>query len=253
MDDDRDRWETCFHEAGHAIVAVVNGLQIRYISLKPRSKDAAAHVVFDDAWWAFRQGKWEALASSAAAGIIAQWLYIGDDHWFDIENDEDMRRWWTEDICKHLTQHCGKIDLKLVRKWCLSAWSNNRIDGRPVLRASDVMPVDLAVQAWRHAVWNLAARWDAVEELAERLYDSTRRVTYREVREILTRCEPNPEAIDYVPDSFLKPWFLEYSRLKWTPPDSWFVDVERRAAVHRQHESELAGVKLICKDCGCPS
>lgn len=253
MDDDRERWETCFHEAGHAIVGVANGLSIRYISLKPLSKDAAAHVVLDNPYSAVSKGKWEALASSCAAGIIAQWIHLGDTHWPDVEHDDGVRNWWTVDLCKHLTRHCGRTDLKLVRRWCMAAyWKNAFGDRSETLVPPDALPVDLAVQAWRHAVWTLATHWDAVEELAEALYDSTRKVTSREVRGILDEHRPDLEAIEDVPEHFLKPWFLEHSRLKWTPSDRWFAEVERAAAMHRQRESELAGVKLICEDCGCP-
>lgn len=224
-DVDSVRAETCFHEAGHAVVSVARGIPIDYISLRPRHSDYAAHVVSSlcSHAMAFHRGDWESLGAIQSAGILAQWIHISNRAWPDDPGENTQRL---------LTRHCGRTDLKDLRQTCLRAWSMQRAyadseDWSTTPIKADAMPVDLAVQAWRGAITTLAEYWDAVENLAEVLYDSPRKVTYRTVREIVEDCTPDHETVVELPDEFFHPWFLDHSRLKWEPPDRWRTEVER--------------------------
>ena len=238
------RWAAAFHEAGHAVTAIALYQKFDYVSMQPRDrKKAVAHVWtpgYITANAIHRRGHWKAYASISAAGIIAEELYLQDNPYGPLDY---MR--------KDLVRYSGQTDMKHLREDCLIGWSRSRENGRQ-WSATWVdpahSPVDLAVSAWRDAAIELAVHWEAVEEVAEILYDSSCKVTYREIRNVVDGVRPDFEVHAEIPDEYLEPWFLEHSRLKWTPSDRWFADVERFAEMRRQHEAKAVA---HCRDCGC--
>lgn len=243
MDDQET--STCFHEAGHAVVAVTLHQKFGYVSMRPRDrKRSIAHVwtpSYISAYAIYQRGHWKAHASISAAGIIAEELYTQENCWVDS----------LDEVRKTLVRDSGRTDMKNLRNCAWYGWSRAREAG-PQWSATWIdpthSPVDLAVSAWRNAAVEVACHWDAVEAVAEVLYDSPRKVSYREIRDVVCGIEPDFEVHHRMPDEYLEPWFLKHSRLKWMPSDSWFADVELYATMRRQHEAEVAA---RCPDCGC--
>lgn len=238
-------WETCFHEAGHAVVAIARRQKFDYVTMNPRDKNSTAHMRSDDQHWSvYEKGHWKAWASISAAGILAEEAAISKYSHFDPFTKDSLR-----EVRKELVRENGRDDMKSLRKYAWLGWERARTEGDMWSATQvdpDKSPVDLAVDAWSEAAMDLTVHWSYVIEVAYMLHDSTRKVTFREI----VAMKPDFEAHSKLFDEPLEPWFLEHSRLKWTPSDRWFAEVERFAEMRRQHEAETAA---RCADCGCPA
>lgn len=196
-----------YHEAGHGVLDVVTGQRFRYITLQPRDRAHAGHVMVD---CAPKWGSWRNEAASLFAGIIAE------DLWWSEMGPPTL----TEERRRILTQDAGRTDMRNARDVVRLAWARQRANPRYSLTL--VNPAwsvrDMAVQAWRHAVLTVAAHGEAVSASAELLLTQSHAVTWAQAREIVAGCEvaevpvEHPSLVD-----LLRPWFLDHSRLSWEP------------------------------------
>lgn len=209
---DIDREATAYHEAGHAVADAVAELRFRYVTLRPRNGDAG-HVMQADCGLPDR-GQWLDVAAGSCAGIIAEDLYLSDHAWMaELRPRDELRR--------ILTLDAGGHDLRYVRDVAGYAWVRHQHE--PGWSATPIEPehsiADLATAAWQRAVQLVLRHADAVAELARMLLGSRRAITWRQVREIVADHEPHPD----LPEDQLQaeglwhPWFLDHSRLQWTP------------------------------------
>ena len=214
-----DRLVTCFHEAGHAVTMIASGQRFEYITMRPRTLGSAAHVMVSDPLNALYTGQWLAHGAVAAAGILAADFYL-----MNAENYEP------DTVRRTLTRDDGRDDLKELRaaSWYAYAccYENPAWSATPVSERWG--PVEFAVAAWEHAVSILTGYGDAVVTVADELYDSARKVPYRVVREIVDGSWVEETVVAGVPEEFLEPWFLKYSRLRWVPSEKHLAQLEQR-------------------------
>ncbi|MGH8573851.1 MAG: hypothetical protein ACREX8_14955 [Gammaproteobacteria bacterium] len=225
----------CYHEAAHAVVMLALGYSFRYVTVNPRDPKHSGHVMARCP----RRGEWLTPGAVSAAGIIAQ----------DFEACCGLT---TRGLLRRdLVRDDGRVDLKYLRdvSWC--AWSAGREEPGLLVTPVDLAasPVDLAVVCWRLAVTTVATHWDTIDDVARVLCDSSRALSSREVREIMADTEPDHEAVDDLPAECAEAWFLEHSRLKWTPSARWFADVERYSSVHRTNPMQVPRISSSATVC----
>jgi hypothetical protein len=156
-------------------------------------------------WW-----NWHSEAASSFAGVIAE-----DMWWFRHGPTTD-----TEGRRRVLTQDAGRTDMRHARDVIRAA--RECASGEAPRFLAVIAPPwtveRMAMQAWGSAVRTVAAYEPAVTELAELLLSQSRAVTWTQAREIVASCKPRE-----IPDShlayFMRPWFLEHSRLSWQARD----------------------------------
>jgi hypothetical protein len=202
------RHATAHHEAGHAVLDIVTGLRFRYITLRPRDRGKAGHVLSEgpSLWW-----NWYSEAASAFAGVVAE-----DMWWFKSGPPTD-----TEGRRRILTRQAGRTDMVNARDVIRAARERTQPeDPRSLALVAPPWTVErMAVQAWSHAIRIAAAYNAAITDLADLLLGQRRAVTWTQAREVVHGCTPLA-----IPDShltyFMPPWFLEHSRLRWQARDS---------------------------------
>jgi hypothetical protein len=199
------RRATAHHEAGHAVLSVVFGLRFRYVTLRPRDRSRAGHVLSEGLsfWW-----NWHAEAAVLFGGVIAEdlwWIRCGP-----VTFDGDRRA--------VLTQKAGREDMRHARDLLREALE--RDDWRTASSLAVVPPPwtvqRMATQAWEHAVRTLLAYDQAVCDMADLLLAQRRAVTWAQAQEIVTSCKPRAVR-EAVVDRFADSWFLDHSRLRWQP------------------------------------
>lgn len=214
------RTRVAYHEAGHAVVAYVLGRGFRYVTLRPRTPNHAGHVMLRRS----HPGDWFTEGAISAAGIIAEERALVDRlGWFYGVTSTDLAP-----LHRQLTQRGGRDDMKGVRVAARNAWFGAR--AWPERLAEPVDPAwtvgDIATICWHYATITLAARWQAVTAVTDALLDSSRALTYRQVAAITDAIPPDPDvAVRQSP----YPWFLDYSRLHWTPVQWWLTETENAA------------------------
>lgn len=215
---------TAFHEAGHAVADVVSGLRFRYVTVRPRNRSIAGHVMPSNAHapGIWRSGQWEAVALSSAAGIIAEDLQSTGS-----VSSDSQREW----LRRFFVQQTGRTDMQYLRSTTRYAFVMER--SNPGWSATEIeedeTPVDLAKRAWRRAIKVITTNWEAVEEVAWTLLDESPTLSYAQVSSIVAGSEliPEEEVLEALKDPhYWNDWFMSHGRLKWEPSDKWYQDVK---------------------------
>lgn len=180
--DDADRISVAVHEAGHAVVATLTGIAVRYATLAAR--DGGGVVVPHP-----RRGGFPAqeMIAITCAGLIAE----------DVAGTAE--RW---DIAE--ASHAGDI-------------TSIRADARAWHAASDgVTVLDLAARSWEMAFDLVVDNYGAVLAVAEQLLSSRKALTGSQIRACVnsaTTIRPN-----LVPADGRTFWIPSYSGLRnWGP------------------------------------
>lgn len=189
------REATAYHEAGHGVLDVVTGQRFRYITLRPRDRSRAGHVMV---YPTTRLGWWDSEVASAFAGMIAEdmwWTKAGPP------TDTETRR-------RTIIQVSGRSDMVCARDLTRAAWEDQ----------SSYSVRQMAEAAWRHAVRTTVERWEAVAALAELLLTQSRAVTWAQAIEAIVehRLTEMPDSAE-AQSELLHPWFLDHSLLSWEP------------------------------------
>ncbi|MCA8942819.1 MAG: hypothetical protein KDB80_09700 [Planctomycetes bacterium] len=81
---------SCWHEAGHAVIAWILGVEVRLVSLESELDDHEGHV--EVAWQAAadERDRLHRSAMVAAAGPLAELVYRGED---DLEDPDVLSAW----------------------------------------------------------------------------------------------------------------------------------------------------------------
>jgi len=179
-----DKESIAIHEAGHAVVATITGITVRYATLAPR--DGGGMVVLRPRRTGFPAR--ESIAISCA-GMIAQDV-AGEERWFIVEESDP-----------------GDV-------------ANIRDDARRWHAASEgVTVLDLITQAWEVAYDLIVNHYGAVLAVAERLMTSRTALTGPEIRTCIdTAPAESPSSLTPGGRTF---WVPEYSSLRnWGPSPS---------------------------------
>lgn len=206
-----EREATAYHEAGHALLDVLNRRRFRYITLRPREKYQAGHVLLTSAPDA---RVWLRESSSLFAGLIAEDLW--EQGKFEDHDHADCR--------SEIVRASGRIDLCFARDLICRAWTMSQVDpGWP----SDPIepgwsPQYMAVKAWDASVRQLAAHADALNDLAQLIHESPRAVTWRQACEVVAANEAQTVTdAELAEVDMLRPWFLDHCELTWQPSEQW--------------------------------
>lgn len=234
-----ERDEIAYHEAGHGVVMAALGIPFRYISMNPRRLRVDAHVFTTEATdnKVHRCGLWLADVAGCFAGAIVQ------DIWSSVYFD-DYRSSYVPlraDVRQIIVRDHARTDMKFARDLVKHAW--NRESHQPGWSATPLdveqsTPRDLAIDAWQHSVWTVARYWSSIEIVAELLFNSSRAVTWKQVRDTVYAEGPDDDVeLDI---ELMTPWFLRFSKLKWEPSDDWYTSVRESAARYRVNEVTAA-------------
>ena len=208
---DLQRESTAYHESGHALLQVLAGTRFRYITLRPRNPDVAGQVIVRGS---VDRSAWLTEASVLFAGAVAEYLW-------------DYGRWSGQDlhICrKAIVQQSARWDMREARDAVCYAWAMHQ--GWPEWTTDRIesgwAPVNMAMAAWARAVQLVCTHAEALVDLADLLIGSRRAVTWRQACEVVLAAKENEVTGSYLAMVGLdRPWFLDYSRLRWTPPVEW--------------------------------
>ncbi|MEV4212557.1 M50 family metallopeptidase [Micromonospora sp. NPDC049662] len=179
---EHDRISTAVHEAGHAVVATLTGIAVRYATLAPR--DGVGVVVLRP-----RRGGFPALESIAisCAGLIAEDVAGTDERWGIAEASQD-----------------GDV-------------TNIRAAARDWHAASDgVTVLDLIARSWELAFDLVLNHYGAVLAVAEHLLSSRRALTGPQIRGCISSAPTmRPESVPADAHAF---WIPNYVSLRnWGP------------------------------------
>lgn len=217
------RTRTARHEAGHAVTAYVLGRSFRYVTLRPRIAETAGHVMLRCS----HPGDWLTEGAICAAGILAEERALVERHgWFYGTTPTDLAP-----LHRQLTQDNGRGDMKDVRDTARLAWFGARAWPDRLTEPIDLTWTveEIATICWRYAAVTLTARWETVTAVTEALLGSSRALTYRQVADIADAITPDPDATNRLLVKHTYPWFLDYSRLHWTPRQAWLTELEDAA------------------------
>lgn len=179
---DLDQISVAVHEAGHAVVALLTGVAVRYATIAPR--DGGGMVVLRPRRSGFPAQ--ESIAISCA-GLIAQDVAGTDERWRIAE-----------------ASHAGDI-------------TDIRADARAWHAASDgVTVLDLIARSWAMAFDLVVDNYGAVIAVAERLLSSRKALTGPEIRASINGASAvRPDSVPADGRSF---WIPTYSGMRnWGP------------------------------------
>jgi hypothetical protein len=201
-----EREATAWHEAGHAVAAAALGRPVRYVSLRPRDRDTAGHVMLR--WSDERNPLWLPDMIITAAGMVAEdWLRCGEDRWD--------------------TAAGGRDDLHELRGQARYTWYRAHPDDGHDYRLDPAVDAswgvrDIAIHAWRQTHLLLVQHGDALREVAEELAASPRAMPGRRVRELVAQAGTTAEDDDFeqlrANLALIDFWPAEHSRLRWDIP-----------------------------------
>lgn len=235
LNGDINRECTAYHEATHGVVAAALGIPFRYLTMNPRAPKAAGMVMTTPATYSqlHRLGRWREDAAWTLGGIIVEDLW-NEALWYRYTKNIKLRTMTRRDIVRH---HGGP-DLRIVRDntkfaWfvesCDPGWASTKID----LKTGAI--VDLAIDAWQLAVWTVARYWSAIDVVAEMLFESSKAVQWKTVKNVVDGEGPDDDV--ELPVEYLEPWFLSHSRLRWEPSTRWYDELEE---MKRERQLEAA-------------
>jgi len=206
--------DVAYHEAGHAVAAIVTGFPIRYATLAPRSARAAGLVMhMPNSWRLTYSGRWEPELIVAASGLAAETLIV-------IRPDDPAER-------REAVRH-SSVDITGMRALCRYAWHRTQGDyqGVPLQPALDPAwtVAEIAAHVWRRAMALLWEHLDAVHEVAEELVRSPRALTQTQIARFVAAAEAplgvaprTPRLLERLHGADLDFWPARYSRLAWRP------------------------------------
>jgi hypothetical protein len=226
---DYQREATAHHEAGHGVFHVLVGHRFRYITLRPRDKNLAGHVVSDQL---SDPRKWRAEVAALFAGLIAEDLWW--EHLGSVTDREPRRR--------HLVQYSASTDILNARDELRYVLGARRSEPTCLPMVNPEWTVrEMAISAWRHAVLEVASNADAVDWLAAMLMTSSRAVTWNQARTAVTGSNPiEVSESDPAIAHMLYPWFLDYSEseLDWSDRDYAHVAATAEPMAARNTQGE---------------
>lgn len=209
MTDAIQREAVAYHEAGHGVLHVLADQQFRYITLRPRDKNLAGHVVCDQL---SDPRKWRTEVAALFAGLIAEDIWWGG---LGTVTDHDARR-------RDLVRHAASTDILLARDELRYVLESRRTEPTCLPMVDPSWTVrEMAIEAWRHAVLTVVANAAAVDWLAALLLTSSRAVTWNQARTVVAGSNP-VEISEFDPDiaHLLHPWFLDHCEFDWSDLDS---------------------------------
>lgn len=207
--DAEQREATAYHEAGHGVLHVLAGQRFRYITLRPRDRNLAGHVVSDQIG---DSRKWRTEVAGMFAGLIAEdlwWWGLGP-----ISAHHDVRR-------SDLVRYAASSDMEHARDELRYVLGVRRAEPDCLPMVDPTWTVQgMAVDAWRHAVLMVVANAEAVGWLADLLLASPRAVTWKQACAVVAGSTPT-EVSESDPDigHLMYPWFLDHCELDWSDED----------------------------------
>jgi hypothetical protein len=224
--------QTSFHEAGHAVAAVVSGWPLTGASLVPDARSAGrVHLGGDRYRWA-RTPDWVPLSIISAAGMAAS--ATARTEWLDGPVPATVRNQWRSRITREggHGSHPG-YDMPTLRWYARGVWHSATgeddwmFGDKPADLGPDFDPTWLATPdgvfevgayAWRRAVDLVTASWGIVTAVAELLWQHrARHVSADEIRATVVGAptvtfDPKMVGTDF--------WPARHSRLVWRPHGS---------------------------------
>lgn len=235
---DSNRELTAYHEGSHGVTAAALRCPFRYITMRPRSRNLAGAVKNTRSTdnQLYRLGKWrEDAAWSMASAVIEDLWYESwrHDYLTDVKLQAKIRRGIVQYDCGH--------DLKIARDSIKYAWAREAWDpgwaSTPINHERDTVK-SMAIDAWQLAVWTVARYWSSIDVLAQTLLIANTAVQWSTVRDLVSDEGPNDNV--ELPIDYIRPWFLEHSRLRWDPSPRWYADTmdyAERCRVEREEEA----------------
>jgi hypothetical protein len=180
---------TAIHEAGHAVIALRHRLPIKYVTLRSRTPDSAAHVRFQDytvvltTWVDMVLSAAGPLAEDIATGCRDR-LYVTEGALADFEDFRESARY---------TRTALRRGARPDRDRGLSPRSTVR---------------QIAAAAWADTYRLVVADYGAILAVADALLDSRRALTGTEIARVIARAEPaEPPRSAHLAENFWPSWF----------------------------------------------
>lgn len=207
-------WATAVHEAGHVVAALTLGVPVRYVTMRPRGRDATAQVMYGAA--PATADSWEHHMVILAAGLVA----------------EDLWRGRTPEG-RAAVADTGRGDLRNMRDAaryihaCTLLGVNNtpRVSPRLPHHRPGATVETLAAEAWQRAVRLIYRRWRTVAAVTAAVHGAPRAVHGARLATAARRGQPAPFVCRAgwlrwparPRDDDLLFWPAVYTRLAWRP------------------------------------